>query len=195
MTIKHVFDAFNVNQIDAMSDDAHATRIPGGTTFVVDSSSPGLKSLRDTLDGLAPASRVDHERRTVGVDVERLSPCLNIDSSRHAGGDPRAGFIKPHQTHSTDQPAMKDRKQAAIQRLARLEGQVRGVARMIEEDRYCIDILNQSLAIRSALSQVEILILQDHADDCVDNAILSQDPDVQRRKFKELVEVFEKVCR
>ncbi|MCV2449346.1 MULTISPECIES: metal-sensitive transcriptional regulator [Alphaproteobacteria] len=90
---------------------------------------------------------------------------------------------------------MKDRKQAAIQRLARLEGQVRGVARMIEEDRYCIDILNQSLAIRSALSQVEILILQDHADDCVDNAILSQDPDVQRRKFKELVEVFEKVCR
>ena len=90
---------------------------------------------------------------------------------------------------------MKDRKQAAIQRLARLEGQVRGVARMIEEDRYCIDILNQSLAIRSALSQVEILILQDHADDCVDDAIRSQDADEQRRKFKELVEVFGKVCR
>lgn len=90
---------------------------------------------------------------------------------------------------------MKDRKQAAIQRLARLEGQVRGVARMIEEDRYCIDILNQSLAIRAALSQVEILILQDHADDCVEDAIRSQDPDEQRRKFKELVEVFERVCR
>jgi DNA-binding FrmR family transcriptional regulator len=90
---------------------------------------------------------------------------------------------------------MKDRKQAAIQRLARLEGQVRGVARMIEEDRYCIDILNQSLAIRSALSQVEILILQDHADDCVDDAIRSQDADEQRRKFKELVEVFGRVCR
>lgn len=90
---------------------------------------------------------------------------------------------------------MKDRKQAALQRLARLEGQVRGIARMIEEDRYCIDILNQSLAVRSALSQVEVLILQDHADDCVDNAIRSQDPDEQRRKFKELVEVFERVCR
>lgn len=90
---------------------------------------------------------------------------------------------------------MKDRKQAAIQRLARLEGQVRGVARMIEEDRYCIDILNQSLVIRAALSQVEILILQDHADDCVEDAIRSQDPDEQRRKFKELVEVFERVCR
>ncbi|RHZ91800.1 transcriptional regulator [Cereibacter sphaeroides] len=90
---------------------------------------------------------------------------------------------------------MKERKQAAIQRLARLEGQVRGIARMIEEDRYCIDILHQSLAVRAALSQVEVLILQDHADDCVDDAIRSQDPNEQRRKFKELVEVFERVCR
>jgi CsoR family transcriptional regulator, copper-sensing transcriptional repressor len=90
---------------------------------------------------------------------------------------------------------MKDRKQAALQRLARLEGQVRGVARMIEEDRYCVDILNQTLAIRSALAQVEILILQDHADACVEDAIATQDADAQRRKFRELVEVFEKVCR
>lgn len=90
---------------------------------------------------------------------------------------------------------MKDRKNAAIQRLARLEGQVRGIARMIDEDRYCIDILNQTLAIRSALSQVEILILQDHADDCIEDAIRAPDPDEQRRKFRELVEVFEKVCR
>jgi DNA-binding FrmR family transcriptional regulator len=90
---------------------------------------------------------------------------------------------------------MKERKQAAIQRLARLEGHVRGIARMIEEDRYCIDILHQSLAVRAALSQVEVLILQDHADDCVDDAIRSQDPNEQRRKFKELVEVFERVCR
>lgn len=90
---------------------------------------------------------------------------------------------------------MKDRKQKALQRLARLEGQVRGIARMIEEDRYCIDILNQALAVRSALSQVEMLILQDHADDCVDEAIAAPDPEAQRRKFRELVEVFEKVCR
>ena len=90
---------------------------------------------------------------------------------------------------------MKDRKQEALQRLARLEGQVRGVARMIEEDRYCIDILNQAMAIRSALSQVEILILQDHADDCVEEAIVASEPEEQRRKFRELVEVFEKVCR
>ena len=90
---------------------------------------------------------------------------------------------------------MKRHKDAALQRLARLEGQVRGVSRMIEEDRYCIDILNQTLAIRSALSQVELLLLQDHADECVEEAIDSKDADEQRRKFRELVDVFHKVCR
>lgn len=90
---------------------------------------------------------------------------------------------------------MKDRKQAALQRLARLEGQVRGVIRMVEEDRYCVDILNQTLTIRSALAQVEVLILQDHSDDCVEAAIASSDPEAQRQKFRELVGIFEKVCR
>lgn len=90
---------------------------------------------------------------------------------------------------------MNKRKDAALQRLARLEGQVRGVRRMIEEDRYCLDILNQTLAVRSALAQVELLLLQDHADDCVEEAIASNDVDEQRRKFQELVAVFEKVCR
>lgn len=90
---------------------------------------------------------------------------------------------------------MKDRKQAALQRLARIEGQVRGVIRMVEEDRYCVDILNQTLAIRSALAQVEVLILQDHTDDCVEEAISSSDPAAQREKFRELIGIFEKVCR
>jgi CsoR family transcriptional regulator, copper-sensing transcriptional repressor len=66
---------------------------------------------------------------------------------------------------------------------------------MIQEDRYCIDILNQALAVRSALSQVEMLILQDHADDCVEDVVRASDPQEQRRKFRELVDVFEKVCR
>lgn len=66
---------------------------------------------------------------------------------------------------------------------------------MIEEHRYCLDVLHQTLAIRSALSQVEVLIMQDHADDCVEEAIASNNPEAQRRKFRELVEVFEKTCR
>ena len=90
---------------------------------------------------------------------------------------------------------MKERKEKALQRLARIEGQVRGIARMVEEDRYCIDILNQALAVKSALSQVELLLLQDHADECVEDAIGAGDAEEQRRKFRELVSVFEKVCR
>ncbi|MAN78489.1 MAG: transcriptional regulator [Rhizobiales bacterium] len=90
---------------------------------------------------------------------------------------------------------MNDRKQAALHRIARVEGQVRGVGRMIEQDRYCIDVLIQVMAIRSALSQIEILILEDHADTCVEDAISSRGPEEQRLKFRELIEVFEKVCR
>lgn len=56
-------------------------------------------------------------------------------------------------------------------------------------------MLNQVMAIRSALSQIEILILQDHADTCVEDAISSRGPEEQRLKFRELIEVFEKVCR
>lgn len=82
-----------------------------------------------------------------------------------------------------------------MQRLARLEGQVREIQRMIEEDRYWMEILNQTLANRSALTQVDLLILRDHADDCVEEAIASNDADEQRRKFRELVEVFDNVCR
>jgi DNA-binding FrmR family transcriptional regulator len=89
---------------------------------------------------------------------------------------------------------MKNKKPAALRRLARIEGQIRGIARMIEEDRYCVDILNQTLAVRSALAQVEMLVLKDHADDCVEEAIASNDAEAQRRKFRELVEIFEKVC-
>ncbi|ESR27439.1 hypothetical protein N177_0043 [Lutibaculum baratangense AMV1] len=65
---------------------------------------------------------------------------------------------------------------------------------MIEEDRYCVDILNQTMAVRSALAQVEVLILQDHADECVEQAIASSDLEAQRQKFRELVGIFEKVC-
>ena len=82
-----------------------------------------------------------------------------------------------------------------LNRLKRVEGQVRGIARMVEEDRYCIDILNQMQAVKAALAKVESGILKDHAACCVDQAIKSGDVDDQRRKFTELVDLFEKVKR
>jgi DNA-binding FrmR family transcriptional regulator len=88
---------------------------------------------------------------------------------------------------------MKTEKEPTIRRLARIEGQVRGVARMIEEERYCIDILHQVQAIKAALAKVEDAILHDHAFTCVETAIASGDEREQRKKFGELVELFGKV--
>jgi DNA-binding FrmR family transcriptional regulator len=82
-----------------------------------------------------------------------------------------------------------------IPRLKRIEGQVRGIARMVEEERYCVDILVQLQAVKAALSRVEAEVLKEHAGHCVEDAIGSGDPDDQRRKFAELVDLLEKFRR
>ena len=84
---------------------------------------------------------------------------------------------------------MKPRHKDCLSRLSRIEGQVRGVARMIKEQRYCIDILTQMRAITAALNQVETEILKDHADHCVADAIKSGDAREQTKKFNELVDL------
>lgn len=81
---------------------------------------------------------------------------------------------------------------AILVSLNRIAGQVRGVAQMVEDDRYCIDILNQIHAVKAALSKVETQVLRSHAASCVEEAIASGDADLQRKKFNELVEVFAK---
>ena len=80
-------------------------------------------------------------------------------------------------------------KKSAVMRLSRIEGQVRGIARMIADDRYCIDVINQIEAVRAALKKVEDAILEDHIEHCVEHAIMSGDAADQRRKVAELVEV------
>ena len=87
---------------------------------------------------------------------------------------------------------MKPRHKDCLSRLSRIEGQVRGIARMIEDERYCIDILTQLRAIKSALNKVETEILKDHADHCVAEAIRSGSEKAQKVKFNELVELFER---
>ncbi|MCB2088859.1 MAG: metal-sensitive transcriptional regulator [Sphingomonadaceae bacterium] len=84
---------------------------------------------------------------------------------------------------------------ANINRLKRISGQVQGVARMVEEGRYCIDILNQMQAIRSALARVESEVLKGHAACCVAEAIASGDEAEQRAKFDELIDLMERQRR
>ena len=76
--------------------------------------------------------------------------------------------------------------------LNRIAGQVKGVGQMVEDQRYCIDILHQVHAVKAALSKVETQILKSHAACCVEQAIASGDAEQQRAKFNELVEIFAK---
>ena len=87
---------------------------------------------------------------------------------------------------------MNEKTAAKIRRLNRISGQVNGIARMIEDDRYCIDILHQIQAVKSALAKVESEVLKDHAACCVSEAIASGDEKEQRQKFEELVDLLEK---
>lgn len=89
----------------------------------------------------------------------------------------------------------RDDKPKLLNRLNRIEGQVRGIARMVEEDRYCIDVLTQIQAVRAALSRVESEMLRDHLNHCVEGAIIAGDPEDQRRKAEELINLLDRTAR
>ncbi len=80
-------------------------------------------------------------------------------------------------------------KTPTLRRLKRIEGQVRGLARMVEDDRYCIDIITQISAVRAALRRVEEEVLRDHVAHCVEHAVASGNKADQRRKIAELMDV------
>lgn len=83
----------------------------------------------------------------------------------------------------------KDAKAAVLKRFKRIEGQVGGLSRMVEDDRYCIDIVTQISAVRAALRRAEEEILRDHVEHCVEHAITSGDKKDQRKKIAEIIEV------
>jgi CsoR family transcriptional regulator, copper-sensing transcriptional repressor len=89
----------------------------------------------------------------------------------------------------------KDIKSSCSKRLSRIEGQVRGIARMVNDDRYCIDIVTQISAVRAALRRLEEEILRDHVAHCVEHAIASGNKVDQRRKIEELMEVVSRADR
>jgi DNA-binding FrmR family transcriptional regulator len=89
----------------------------------------------------------------------------------------------------------KDTKASCQKRLSRIEGQVRGLARMVEEDRFFIDVVTQVSAVRAALRRVEEEVLRDHVAHCLEHAIASGDAREQRRKVKELMDVLARAAR
>jgi DNA-binding FrmR family transcriptional regulator len=86
-------------------------------------------------------------------------------------------------------------KDALAKRLHRIEGQVRGIERMVEDERYCIDVLTQIGAVTTALESVAFKILDDHVGHCVSGALASGDADVAAEKSKELLEAVQRFAR
>jgi DNA-binding FrmR family transcriptional regulator len=89
----------------------------------------------------------------------------------------------------------KDIKTSVQKRFNRIEGQVRGLSKMVEEDRYCIDIVTQISAVRAALRRVEEEVLRDHVGHCVEHAIASGNKADQRNKIAELMAVIGRADR
>jgi DNA-binding FrmR family transcriptional regulator len=90
-------------------------------------------------------------------------------------------------SETTHRYGYSEKKDKLLKRLARAEGQVRGVARMVEEDRYCIDILTQLAAVDTALESVALEILDDHVKHCVVDALASGDEADAETKIQELL--------
>jgi DNA-binding FrmR family transcriptional regulator len=97
-------------------------------------------------------------------------------------------------TH-THAPGYADDREALVRRLHRIEGQVRGIERMLEEDRYCIDVLTQIAAVNTALESLAFRILDDHVNHCVADALASGDEAGAAAKTSELLDAVHRFAR
>ena len=86
-------------------------------------------------------------------------------------------------------------KPKIVNRLSRIEGQVRGIARMVADDRYCIDLLTQLQAVRAAVHRVETEVLRDHLDHCVMGTMTGDDLADRKAKAAELIELLARAGR
>ena len=86
---------------------------------------------------------------------------------------------------------MDERKVDILRRLKSVEGHVRGIGRMVEEEAYCIDVVNQILAIQRALKKVSSRMLDQHLQHCVTNAMQGTDNSKKEQILEELIQVFE----
>jgi DNA-binding FrmR family transcriptional regulator len=98
----------------------------------------------------------------------------------------------PHCAHASGSDSEHPDHRKQLPRLKKIEGQVRGVQKMIDEGRYCLDIISQVRAISGALHQVELRILQAHLDQCVRQAIHSQNTEDAENKIQEILHLLNK---
>jgi CsoR family transcriptional regulator, copper-sensing transcriptional repressor len=97
-----------------------------------------------------------------------------------------------NETDQTEKKVVQPNKQQLILRLKRIEGQVRGIHKMVEENRYCLDILNQVAAVQSALNQVSLALMKDHSRHCMSRAIKQGNGD---EAIEELMDVVKRLIK
>jgi DNA-binding FrmR family transcriptional regulator len=86
-------------------------------------------------------------------------------------------------------------RDSILARLRRIEGQIRGIGDMVEDNRYCIDILTQTRAVSAALRKVEDLVMHNHLNTCVADAMRNSNPEQQKQKIDEIMNVFSALRR
>jgi len=84
-----------------------------------------------------------------------------------------------------------EHRKNVLNRLKSIEGHIRGIERMVEEDAYCIDVVKQMMAVQKAIDKVNSLIMQNHLNECVITAIQGNDPKKRQKVIGEIVDVFE----
>jgi DNA-binding FrmR family transcriptional regulator len=86
-------------------------------------------------------------------------------------------------------------KEVVMKRLTVIEGHLKGVKKMVEQDAYCIEVIHQIHAVQSALNKVSAMILDDHLNSCVVSAVRGENPDDRERVLKEIADLFEKISK
>jgi DNA-binding FrmR family transcriptional regulator len=86
-------------------------------------------------------------------------------------------------------------KQDTLRRLKNVEGHIRGIQKMVENDAYCIDLIRQIQAVQAALGKVSTRVLDDHLHSCLITAVRGEDPDERERVLKEISEVYEMAAK
>jgi DNA-binding FrmR family transcriptional regulator len=96
---------------------------------------------------------------------------------------------------TTETRSYASSREALTKRLHRIEGQVRGIERMVEDERYCIDILTQISAVNTALEALALKLLEDHVTQCIDDALDAGDPEAAEEKTRELLDAVQRFAR
>jgi DNA-binding FrmR family transcriptional regulator len=150
----------------------------------LDGANPRLRTERSIdLDRVAPAARLG----TPSATMASAMPVTAVPVTVTTGTAPTTTApTEPEGDEGTFRHAYSRDRSVLIRRLRRIEGQVRGIERMIEREEYCVDILQQTAALRAAVDSVALLVLEDHVQGCVRTVAEQGDAD---RYIEEVLDV------